>query len=106
MSGVNIDGKQIRKGAYDAIEKLVTNCGMNFPPDIKQVVDSIAKSGGTPLVVSSDGQVLGAIELKDIVKGGIKERFVEMRKMGHQDSDDHWRQSDDCGRHCCRSWRG
>ena len=82
MSGVNIGGKQIRKGAYDAIEKLVATHGLDFPSDIKQVVDSIAKSGGTPLVVSSDGQVLGAIELKDIVKGGIKERFAEMRQMG------------------------
>ena len=82
MSGVNFDGKQIRKGAYDAIERLVTAQGNPFPPDIKQAVDSIAKSGGTPLVVSRDGHVLGAIELKDIVKGGIKERFAEMRKMG------------------------
>lgn len=82
MSGVNLDGMQIRKGAYDAIEKLVVAQGKPFPHDIKQVVDMIAKSGGTPLVVSRDGQVLGAIELKDIVKGGIKERFAEMRKMG------------------------
>lgn len=82
MSGVNIQGQEIRKGAFDAIDKLVTARGQVFPADIKVAVDSIAKSGGTPLVVVSGGEVLGAIELKDVVKGGIKERFAELRQMG------------------------
>ncbi len=82
MSGVNVQGKSIRKGAFDAIEQLVVSHGKSFPSDIRSAVDSIAKSGGTPLVVTKCGEVLGAIELKDVVKGGIKERFSELRKMG------------------------
>ncbi len=82
MSGVNVPGKQIRKGAFDAIEDLVKQHGKSFPPEIRAAVDAIAKSGGTPLVVTCNGDVLGAIELKDVVKGGIKERFSELRQMG------------------------
>lgn len=82
MSGVNLNNKEIRKGACDAIENLVIQQGKIFPKDIRAAVDSIAKSGGTPLVVACNGDVLGAIELKDVVKGGIKERFGELRQMG------------------------
>jgi K+-transporting ATPase ATPase B chain len=82
MSGVNIDKRQIRKGASDAIECYVKEQGGNFPATVRQAVDGIAKSGGTPLVVAEGSRVLGVIRLKDIVKGGIKERFSELRKMG------------------------
>jgi len=83
MSGVNLgDGRQIRKGAVDAIEEYVRGLGGSLPEDLKKSVDSIAKSGGTPLVVAEHKRVLGVIQLKDIVKGGIKERFAELRRMG------------------------
>ncbi len=82
MSGVNVYGREIRKGAFDAMEKLVISNGKQFPADTRSAVESIAKTGGTPLVVTSNGVVLGAIELKDVVKGGIKERFAELRQMG------------------------
>ena len=82
MSGVNVQGREIRKGAFDAMENLVASRGKTFPADTKSAVDSIARSGGTPLVVTSGGEVLGTIELKDVVKGGIKERFTELRQMG------------------------
>ena len=82
MSGVNLDGRHIRKGAADAIESFVQNRGGTFPTEVKDTVVSISKKGGTPLVVAENGRVLGVIELKDIVKRGIKERFAELRKMG------------------------
>ena len=82
MSGVNIDKRQIRKGASDAIEAYVKEKGGNFPAAVKQTVEGIAKQGGTPLVVAEGSRVLGVIRLKDIVKGGIKERFAELRRMG------------------------
>jgi K+-transporting ATPase ATPase B chain len=82
MSGVNIEKRQIRKGASDAIEAYVREQGGSFPAGAKQAVDSIARTGGTPLVVAENSKVLGVIRLKDIVKGGIKERFSELRKMG------------------------
>ncbi len=82
MSGVNLDGRQIRKGAADAVEKYVQSQGGTFPSDIRSIVDDIAKQGSTPLVVAEGQKVLGVIQLKDIVKGGIKERFAEMRNMG------------------------
>ena len=83
MSGVNLgDGRQIRKGAVDAIEDYVLKLNGSFPEDLKASIDSIAKSGGTPLVVAEQAQVLGVIQLKDIIKGGIKERFAELRRMG------------------------
>ncbi len=82
MSGVNLDHREIRKGVADAVEKYVRNQGGTFPPAIRQVVDDIAKLGATPLVVAEGPNVLGVIRLNDIVKGGIKERFAEMRKMG------------------------
>src|SRR2546425_1140769 len=82
MSGVNMNGRQIRKGAADAIEAHVARLGGSVPPGLRSIVDKIAKEGATPLVVSDGAKVLGAIQLKDIVKGGIKERFTELRQMG------------------------
>ena len=82
MSGVNLDGRQIRKGAAEAIAEYVQSRGGKFPAGVKTMVESIAKNGGTPLVVADGAKVLGVIELKDIVKRGIKERFAELRKMG------------------------
>jgi K+-transporting ATPase ATPase B chain len=82
MSGVDLNGRQIRKGSYDAIESHVVRMGGKFPEPLRPAVEKIAKQGGTPLVVAEGGQVLGVIHLKDIVKGGIKERFVELRRMG------------------------
>jgi potassium-transporting ATPase ATP-binding subunit len=82
MSGVDIDGVSIRKGADDAILAYVQKEGKPVPPELKAIVDGICRKGGTPLVVTRDAEILGTIHLKDIVKGGIKERFVQMRKMG------------------------
>jgi K+-transporting ATPase ATPase B chain len=82
MSGVNLGGRQIRKGASDAIEGYVQSMGGHFPDAVRAAVDDIAKQGGTPLVVAEGARVLGVIHLKDIVKGGIKERFAELRRMG------------------------
>jgi len=82
MSGVNLENREIRKGAADAVEKYVQSMGGTFPLDVRSIVDDIAKQGATPLVVAERGKVLGVIRLNDIVKGGIKERFAEMRKMG------------------------
>jgi K+-transporting ATPase ATPase B chain len=82
MSGVNIDGRQIRKGAADAIRAYVEEQGGQFPPEFRKLVDDVARRGSTPLVVAEGARVLGVIELKDIVKGGIKERFAELRQMG------------------------
>ncbi len=83
MSGVNLaDGREIRKGAVDAIEAYVQKQGGKFPEKLRLAIESIAKAGGTPLVVTDHTHVLGVVQLKDIVKGGIKERFIELRKMG------------------------
>ncbi len=82
MSGVDLNGHQLRKGAADSIEMFVTTLGGVFPMDVRSKVETIAKSGGTPLVVAEGPQVLGVIHLKDIVKGGIRERFGELRAMG------------------------
>jgi K+-transporting ATPase ATPase B chain len=82
MSGVDIAGRQVRKGAADSIKKHVEALGGKFPPSVSGYVDEVARRGSTPLVVSDGTRVLGVIELKDIVKGGIKERFAELRKMG------------------------
>ena len=79
MSGVDIDGRQIRKGAADAIREFV---GGSFPAEVQQAVDTIARSGGTPLVVADTDRALGVIHLKDIVKGGLKDRFDRFRAMG------------------------
>lgn len=82
MSGVNLNGRQIRKGAADGIEAHVRRLGGEFPPDVRTIVDGIAKQGATPLVVADGAKILGVIQLKDIVKGGIRERFHELRRMG------------------------
>lgn len=82
MSGVNLGDRQIRKGALDAVRKHVNALGGIFPDEAMLIAESIARRGSTPLVVTDDYLVLGIIELKDIVKGGIKERFAELRKMG------------------------
>ena len=82
MSGVNLNGKQIRKGSADAIETYVTSQGGRFSQLVRRDVETVAKQGATPLVVAENGKVLGVITLQDIVKGGIKERFGELRRMG------------------------
>jgi K+-transporting ATPase ATPase B chain len=82
MSGVDMGAKQIRKGAADAIRRHVESLGGSFPASVTSRVDEVARRGSTPLVVSEGKRVLGVIELKDIVKGGIKERFAELRRMG------------------------
>jgi K+-transporting ATPase ATPase B chain len=82
MSGVDLEGRQIRKGAGDAIRAWVQAKGGAFPAGMAETIDNIARHGSTPLVVADGDRVLGAIELKDIVKGGIKERFAELRGMG------------------------
>lgn len=82
MSGANLPNRQIRKGAEQAIDEYVKQLGGVFPESVKKHVDAIARKGGTPLVVAEGAEVLGVIHLKDIVKGGIRERFLELRQMG------------------------
>jgi K+-transporting ATPase ATPase B chain len=82
MSGVDLDGRQLRKGAADAVRAWVETQGGRMPQETADLVDTIARRGSTPLVVAEGARVLGVIELKDIVKGGIKERFAELRRMG------------------------
>jgi K+-transporting ATPase ATPase B chain len=82
MSGCDVDGRVIRKGAVDAIAKHVAALGGRMPGELEQVVGGIARSGGTPLAVADGPAVLGIVHLKDVVKGGIKERFVRFRTMG------------------------
>ncbi|CNH41925.1 potassium-transporting ATPase subunit KdpB [Yersinia pekkanenii] len=82
MSGVNVQDRMIRKGAVDAIRRHVEANQGHFPRAVEDAVESVARSGGTPLVVADGPRVLGVVALKDIVKGGIKERFAELRKMG------------------------
>ncbi|MHA7847891.1 potassium-transporting ATPase subunit KdpB [Serratia sp. D1N4] len=82
MSGVNVQDRMIRKGAVDAIRRHVESNNGHFPRAVDDLVESVARTGGTPLVVAEGPRVLGVVALKDIVKGGIKERFAELRKMG------------------------
>ena len=83
MSGVNLDGREIRKGASDAIAKYISVVsGNGLPKEVQATVEQIAHSGGTPLIVSENRRALGVIYLKDIVKGGIRERFSQLRAMG------------------------
>ena len=82
MSGVNVQERMIRKGAVDAIRRHVETNQGHFPRAVDDLVESVARTGGTPLVVAEGARVLGVVALKDIVKGGIKERFNELRKMG------------------------
>jgi len=82
ISGVNLDGRRIRKGSTDAIEGFVRGLNGDLTGEVRKHVERIAKQGGTPLVVAEDKRALGVIHLKDIIKGGIKERFAELRQMG------------------------
>jgi K+-transporting ATPase ATPase B chain len=82
MSGLDVDHRQIRKGAGEAIKRWVTEQGGTIPPDLDPVLDRIAREGATPLVVADGPEVLGVIELKDVVKQGIRDKFDEMRQMG------------------------
>ncbi len=83
MSGVDLNGFEIRKGAADAITNYLLQCGNRFPAEVKSTVEEIARSGGTPLVVAEKRRgALGVIELKDIVKGGMRERFDQLRAIG------------------------
>ena len=82
MSGVNVQDRLIRKGAVDAVRRHIEANHGRFPAEVNAQVEEVARSGGTPLVVSEGANVLGVVALKDIVKGGIKERFAELRKMG------------------------
>ncbi len=82
MSGVDLDGREIRKGAVDAITKYLSQHGTVLPKEIQAAVETIARSGGTPLVVAENRRALGVIHLKDIVKGGMRERFDQLRAMG------------------------
>ena len=82
MSGVDVHGRQIRKGAVDAIRRHVDGLGGSVPAAVLARVDEVARRGSTPLVVAEGARVLGVVELKDIVKGGIKERFAQLRRMG------------------------
>jgi potassium-transporting ATPase ATP-binding subunit len=82
MSGVDLNGREIRKGAVDAIEKYIGANGDVCPKDMREIVERIARAGGTPLVVAYDKRALGVIYLKDIVKGGMRERFNQLRQMG------------------------
>ena len=107
MSGVDVDGSSIRKGAVDAIIADVK--GATTAPlvarELEAMADEVAHSGGTPLAVARDGKLLGVIHLKDIVKGGIRERFADAAQDGHPHGDDHRRQSRDGRRHRRRGRR-
>jgi K+-transporting ATPase ATPase B chain len=82
MSGVDLGARSIRKGAADAIERYVRESGGDFPRAMRETVEEVARKGATPLVVADNKRVLGVVELKDIIKGGIKEKFAELRRMG------------------------
>ncbi|MBA3914731.1 MAG: potassium-transporting ATPase subunit KdpB, partial [Acidobacteriales bacterium] len=83
MSGVNLNGFEIRKGAADSIEQYLLQAGGHFPQEVRAAVDEIARAGGTPLVVAEKSRgALGVIELKDVVKGGMRDRFDQLRAMG------------------------
>jgi len=82
MSGVDLDGRCVRKGAAEAIERFVKEQRGSLPDAVRAHVESVAREGGTPLVVADGARVLGVVQLKDIVKGGIRERFAELRRVG------------------------
>jgi K+-transporting ATPase ATPase B chain len=82
MSGIDMEGRSIRKGAADAIAGYLKEHGSILPDEVRATVDTVARAGGTPLVVAENGRALGVIHLKDIVKGGMKERFEQLRAMG------------------------
>ena len=82
MSGIEVDGRSIRKGAVDAMIRYLQEHGSGMPKEVLLAVETIARSGGTPLVVTENGKALGVIHLKDVVKGGMRERFDQLRSMG------------------------
>jgi K+-transporting ATPase ATPase B chain len=82
MSGVDFDSREVRKGAFDAIAKYLNTFGKSLPTELSGIVEKISRGGGTPLVVAEDHLPLGVIQLKDIIKGGMVERFNQMRQMG------------------------
>lgn len=82
MSGIEVEGRSIRKGAVDAIARYLIQHGTQMPAHVQGIVEDIARSGGTPLVVAENGKALGVIHLKDVVKGGMRERFEHLRAMG------------------------
>src|SRR5271169_787859 len=82
MSGVDLDGREIRKGAFDAIVQHCARKGNPVPPQVEEAVKTISNAGGTPLLVAEDHKILGTIYLKDIIKGGMRERFDQLRAMG------------------------
>jgi len=82
MSGADLNGRRVRKGAADSIARFVTESGGRFPDAVRTTVEGVARNGATPLVVSDGAEVLGVIQLKDVVKGGIRERFGQLRRMG------------------------
>jgi K+-transporting ATPase ATPase B chain len=82
MSGVDLDGRLVRKGAVDAVERFVRDRGGAVPADVRRSVDEVARGGGTPLVVADGNRVLGVVHLSDVVKARIRDRFAELRRMG------------------------
>jgi potassium-transporting ATPase ATP-binding subunit len=82
MSGVDLDGREIRKGAFDAIVQYCSDRGNRVPPEVEEAVKTISNAGGTPLLVAEDHRIVGTIHLKDIIKGGMRERFDQLRAMG------------------------
>jgi len=82
MSGVDLPGRRLRKGALDAVARFVEGEGGRFPEPVRRIVEDVGRRGATPLVVTDGARTLGVIELKDVVKGGIKEKFAELRRMG------------------------
>ena len=99
MSGVEFADRSLRKGAPDAIKRAVVDGGGTVPPELDELVDGVARGGSTPLVVADGNRALGVVELKDIVKEGIRERFVAPAGGRHPHGDDHGRQPADRGRH-------
>ena len=103
MSGVDMDGRRLRKGATDAIAQFVKEAGGKVPQSLLETSDGISRSGGTPLAVADGSRVLGVIHLKDIVKGGMRESAGFAASHGNSLGDDHRRQSFDCRCHRARS---
>ena len=102
MSGIEVEGRSIRKGAVDAITRYLTDHGSFMPEAVRFTVEEIARQGGTPLVVAENGRALGVIYLKDVVKGGMKERFEHLRAMGIRTVMITGGQPLDCCSHCPR----
>ena len=100
MSGLDFEGRQIRKGAADSVKQWVVEQGGTVPADLDPIVERVSRAGSTPLVVAEGPDILGVIELKDVVKEGIQEKFAEIALHGHPYGDDHRRQPVDGGDHC------